>query len=643
MWRSPGDQPAWARPSLLIVALVAGIAYAWHSNSAYVEPFYGAAARSMSSSWRDFVFGAFDPAGTVTVDKLPGALWLQALSLRAFGFHVWAVVLPQVLEGLVTILVLYRAVRRLAGPVAGITAAVVLALTPVTVALNRGNVSDSLLILLTVLAADAVSAALLKGRLRWLLLAGAWVGLAFQAKMLQAWLVLPGLAGAYLLAGAGPLRRRLAHLSLAGLLTLVVSLSWMSAVSLVPAHDRPFVDGTRNDSLFSQVFSYNGVSRLGNVGLEAPIQAAGFIVRLSVDELPDAGAARIRPSWHRLLAGLFGRDVGWLYPAALISLIGVLATLRGAGRRAPERACVVLWGLWLLVLFVFFSKGVYLNSYYVAAISPAIAALCGTGVALAARRWQDRRTRAWVAVAVLTSVAYGIYLLRGASGVPAWLIALAACLAVAGSLLALRRTLPHGVSSLPAAIACALLLPAVASALVVKDGLGPFNAPYEPTHAAQAPQLQYARARAALARLSREAPAPIVLGTYSSMLAAPYILASGREILPIGGFRGSIPAPTLAQLQHDVAAGRVRSFLIPLSPASSDPRILWILSSCQRVGGPSPRDPIRVALYRCAGAARLSASTARRSRGRQVPGSGSQGVPCLPAACWDPARRGRRR
>src|ERR1700733_8430820 len=80
----------------------------------------GAAARSMSESWHDFIFGAFDPAGTVTVDKLPGELWLQALSLRVFGFHIWALVLPQVVEGVLTILVLYRAVRRLAGPAAGL-------------------------------------------------------------------------------------------------------------------------------------------------------------------------------------------------------------------------------------------------------------------------------------------------------------------------------------------------------------------------------------------------------------------------------------------------------------------------------------------------------------------------------------------
>ena len=141
-----------------------------------------------------------------------------------------------------------------------------LAVTPITVLLNRGNVSDSLLILLLVLAADATSAALLAGSLPQLLLAGVWVGLAFQTKMIQAWLALPALAAAYLLAApAAKLRTRCAHVALAGLVTAVVSLSWMTAVSLVPSHDRPYVDGSPNDSLYAQVFDYNGLaSRTGD-------------------------------------------------------------------------------------------------------------------------------------------------------------------------------------------------------------------------------------------------------------------------------------------------------------------------------------------------------------------------------------------
>jgi 4-amino-4-deoxy-L-arabinose transferase-like glycosyltransferase len=343
-WRSPSHQPSWARPALLGAACLAGLAYAWGSDNAYLEPFYGGAARSMSNNWHDFIFGAFDPAGTMTVDKLPGALWLQALSLRVLGFHVWAVVLPQILEGVATILVLYRAVRRLAGPVAGITAAIVLAVSPVTVALNRGNVSDSLLILLTVLAADATSSALLSGRLRTLLLAGVWVGLAFQAKTMQAWLVLPALAVAYLVAAPRRRRVRLEHVALAGLVTVAVSLSWMTVVSLVPAHERPYVDGTQNDSVYSQVFDYNGIDRIDHQKAFASAgPPAAFIVRLAQEgHALNSQTLQIKPSWHRLLSGPFGHDDGWLLPAALIAIVCVLLERRHTGRRDPQRAAIVL-------------------------------------------------------------------------------------------------------------------------------------------------------------------------------------------------------------------------------------------------------------------------------------------------------------
>jgi 4-amino-4-deoxy-L-arabinose transferase-like glycosyltransferase len=232
------------RLALAAIAALAGVLYAWAINHGTLEEYYYAAAvRSMSMSWHDFIFGAFDPAGTLTLDKLPGAFWFQALSVRAFGMHVWAIFLPQVIEGILTVLVLYRAVARLAGPAAGLIAALVLAVSPATVALDRGNISDSLLILLLVLAADAVSGAIAAGRPRGtlsrLVLAGVWVGLAFQAKEIEAWMVLPALGLAYLLAGPGPGRRRAGQLAVAGVVVALVSVSWMTAVSLVPAADRP--------------------------------------------------------------------------------------------------------------------------------------------------------------------------------------------------------------------------------------------------------------------------------------------------------------------------------------------------------------------------------------------------------------------
>jgi 4-amino-4-deoxy-L-arabinose transferase-like glycosyltransferase len=609
----------------LTITAIAGLTYAWGMNGAALEAFYGAAARSMSSSWHDFFFGAFDPAGTVSVDKLPGALWPQALSLRVFGFHTWAIVLPQVVEGMLTMLVLYRAVRRLAGPRAGLVAAVIVATSPVTVALNRGNVADSLLILAIVLAADATSAALGtsfkesgtpdapldtaldRGRLRSLLLAGVWVGLAFQAKMTVAWLVLPALAGAYLLAAPPRLRTRLAHVALAGAVTAVVSLSWMTVVSLVPAHDRPYVDGTQNDSVFSQTFDYNGIARLrhGSGVFAGAGHPAPFLVRVSQTS---AGPIHsIRPSWHRLLSGPFGRDDGWLLPAALIAAIAVLATRRRESRRDPLRAAVVLWGLWLIVLGAFFSAGGYPNSYYVAALSPAIGALCGIGLEVA-WRWRERLVaQACLAGAMLASVGYGIHLLDGGADVPGWLIPVAVCAALAGVLALatarLRSTLKAPAGGVVAlTLACALLLPGVTSALMVIRGLGPFAAPYEPSSATVS-RGEAARTRTLdeqiVEELSLTYGTPIPMATDSSILAAPYILATGREILPIGGFQGGIPAPTLIQLRRYIDSGQVRAFLLPRT--SDDPRVVWIHTHCaapaeSASGGHGP-----TALYDCGG------------------------------------------
>jgi 4-amino-4-deoxy-L-arabinose transferase-like glycosyltransferase len=585
--RSPPDQPRWARPTLIAIATVAGVAYAWGMNGAALEVYYGAAARSMSTSWHNFLFGAFDPAGTVSIDKLPGSLWPQALLLRIVGFHVWAIVLPQVIEGVSAILVLYRAVRRLAGPLAGITAAAALATSPVTVALNRGNVADSLLILLLVLAADATSSALLSGRLRTLLLAGVWVGLAFQAKMLAAWLVLPALAATYLLAAPASVRVRVLHLALAGLVTFAVSLSWMTAISLVPSHERPYVDGTQNDSIFSQTFTYNGIARLERRNVYAGAgHPAAFLVHLSEREASPTHA--VKPSWHRLLDGLFGRDDGWLLPAALIAAAYALIARRRAGRRDPFRAAVVLWGIWLLVLAAFFSAGGYPNSYYVAALSPAIGALCGVGAALAARAVDGVGLRATLAAATLCSAGYGVYLLRGGTAVPGWLIPVATIVAAAGAgaLLVARAAavLRSPASRVVLALACVLLLPGVASTLIVVRGLGPFAAPYEPASAtvsrASARRSRILSAQA-IAQLTAQYGTPIPLAVDSSILAAPFILATGSEVLPIGGYQGGAPAPSLGDLRRRITAGEVRAFIVPT--ISSDPRVIWISSHCKPV------------------------------------------------------------
>jgi 4-amino-4-deoxy-L-arabinose transferase-like glycosyltransferase len=263
LWRSPAGQPRWARPALLGIAAVAGVLFAWNLSDAGYATFYSVAVKSMSVSWKAFFYGALDPGATVTIDKLAGSFVPQALSARVFGYHQWSLALPQVIEGVVAVLVMYRVVRRWVGPVAGLVAAGLLGLTPVVTSMFGHAMEDGALTVCLVLAVDAYQRAVNHARLRSLLLAGVWVGVGFQCKMLQAWMVVPALAVGYLVVAPVSWRRRLLHVGAAGVVLVAVSASWIALYTVTPAVDRPYVDGSTNNSAFAMVVGYNGLERFG--------------------------------------------------------------------------------------------------------------------------------------------------------------------------------------------------------------------------------------------------------------------------------------------------------------------------------------------------------------------------------------------
>jgi 4-amino-4-deoxy-L-arabinose transferase-like glycosyltransferase len=590
----------------LAIAALAALAYGWGMGNVNLEPFYGSAARSMSESWYNWFFGSVDPWGTVTVDKLPGALWVQALSLRVFGFHLWALVLPQVIEGTLTVLVLYRAVRRLAGCGAALVAAAVLAASPVTVLLNRGNISDSLLVLLLVLAADATSNALANGRVRSLVLAGVWVGLAFQTKKLQAWLVLPALYLAYLIAApSAPFLRRLGHVALSAVAVIVVSLSWMTAVSLVPAHDRPYVDGSCDNSVFSQVFLYNGLDRysgseLSQAGCTKPwsYQSAAFEGGLA----PGLNAAQVPPGWNRLLTGLFGRDDAWVVVPSLAAAAALLLRRRrgrlerGASQRSrtdPMWASALLWTTWLLVAGAFFSLGHYLLPYYVAALMPPMAALCGLGFSLA---WRDRhRTGARLAVVLIVAAGatYALWLLPSSFGVRPAVIAstvVVAALAMAtlgASLIRGQRAARSVEVGLVLSGVALLIGSAWATGTAVATGLGPFDIPYEPSgvvyHSQVLPRLERRDWPTINRRIENLPPDVSAEAIEGSALAGYLIMATGREFLPVGGFSGQVPVPSLPRFVRYVKKGRVGLVNVAVRPLTNNPDMRWVVTHCARL------------------------------------------------------------
>ena len=460
---SPPDHvrgnPPWVRPALAALLLATALLYLWGLGaSGWANSFYSAAVQAGSVSWKAFFYGSSDAANSITVDKTPVSLWLMALSVRIFGLSSWSILVPQALLGVASVGVLYAAVRRWYGPVAGLVAGAVLAVTPVATLMFRFNNPDALLVLLLVAAAYATVRAVETASTRWIVLAGALVGFGFLTKMLQAFLVVPVLAGVYLLAAPTKLWRRIWQVLLAGLAVLVSAGWWVAIVELVPAGARPYIGGSQGNSILELTLGYNGLGRItgdeeGSVGGGGRMGGGG----------PFSGQS----GWLRMFDTEVGGQISWLLPAALILLVAGLVLAGRAARTDRRRAGLLLWGGWLLVTGLIFSfmSGIF-HPYYTAALAPAVGALVGIGVTLL---WRERTTpvagrRATAATGVLAATlavtAWWSWRLLGRSAdwYP-WLrtAVLAVGLAVA-ALLVLGRRLPRRVAPVVLALGAAAAL-----------------------------------------------------------------------------------------------------------------------------------------------------------------------------------------
>ena len=581
-----------------IVALAASM-YGWEAAHAEYHAFYAVAVRSMTTGGRAFLFGALDPNASITIDKIPGFLWPQALSALAFGFHPWSLALPQALEGVVTVLALASAVRQWIGARAGLLAAGILALTPVAASLFGKVLEDAALTCALVLAAAAWQRAVLTGRLRWLALCGVWVGLGFQAKMMQAWAVLPAFAIAYLIAAPPRRLTRLWQTAAAGAVCAAASLSWVIITTLTPAADRPYIDGSTNNSALAMVFGYNGLARFSSVG----VSAAGTG---SVAAAQGGNFGESTNGWFKLLEHNLASQVGWLYPVAAA---GILLGLwrRGRSRTDQVRAGTLMWTGWLLLTGLALSAGSVPHSTYVVALAPPLAALSSYALIRVVAMYRSAQTRPQrLALPALTAVtlAWAVYLSAAfPSFVPGIALPLAAlAVTVVAVAVVARRiggTRPDFVAW-PAALCCALMLavPAMWSLSVFdakyagssgNANAGGFTArmfhfpatPSETTASAHSPKSRSATAAgaafnpfnpptdltAAQDRLltyltAHRDGARYLLATESWSTATPYILDDAASVLPMGGFSGAASFPQPQQFKSMVSAGEVRYVLL---------------------------------------------------------------------------------
>ncbi|MEP6624621.1 MAG: glycosyltransferase family 39 protein, partial [Acidimicrobiia bacterium] len=403
-WRGDPDDPAWIRPALLALLTATAVLYIWGlSGSGFGNSFYAAAVQAGTKSWKAFFYGSSDASNFITVDKAPASLWPAVVAARIFGVNSWSILVPQAIEGVAAVGVLYLTVRRWSGPAAGLIAGAVFASTPVATLMFRYNNPDALLALCLVLGAYWLTRAIEDGRTKWVVLTGLALGFAFLAKELQALLVIPGFGAAYLLAAPGTIWRRTRQGFVMAIAMVVGAGWWIAIVVLTPAASRPYIGGSTNNSFWNVLFGYNGFGRL--TGNETG----------SVGAAPGGPGTTGRwgaTGWTRMFNSQFGGEASWLLPAALALLaIGLVVTIRRA-RTDRTRAALVVWGGWLLVTGVAFSfgKGI-IHEYYAVALAPAIGALVGVGTHLL---W--RHKRAWWSrlsmVAVLAlSVGWGLRLL----------------------------------------------------------------------------------------------------------------------------------------------------------------------------------------------------------------------------------------
>jgi len=464
------------------ITLVAAILRLTQIGKVPPDPFYDAAVRSMTLSWHNFFFGAFEPGASVSIDKPPVDLWLQVASVKLLGFTSTTLKLPEALAGIASVPLLYEAVRRLWSATAGIAAAASLAILPIEVITARSDTMDAVMMALLVLALLLIARAIETGRIVWLLGGAAALGIAFDVKLLESLVAVPGLFVLAALGMPGTVGRRAAQLAAAGAVYVVVALAWLTATLLVPPHDRPYAIGSTNGSAWNAAFVFNGKDRISGKSVEpqGTVYEPGHVYPTATqaerDHIPI-----IPPSATRLLARigpLSGQRLGMeILIGLILGIPALLLGIRGppAGETPPEggrepgeptvplrtrRAAAAGIAVWMLVGLVLFSHMARLHPRYVEGFTPAVAALLGIGLAWATAP-RGRLRLAALAVAMVVTVYYAERLLYGTEAV--WVVVLAGALAaLAAALLARRARSVRARGALTAATLAAALVAVLA-------------------------------------------------------------------------------------------------------------------------------------------------------------------------------------
>ncbi len=630
----------------LILLLAAFLRFYHLGESGVGNQYYAAAVKSMLQSWHNFFFVAFEPGGSVSVDKPPLGFWVQCLSAYFLGVNGFALALPNALAGVFSVFIVYKLVRRPFGPWAGLAAALALAVTPVAVSAERNNTIDGLLVFVLLLAAWVALQSVYTRKVGWLFLGMFLVGVGFNIKMLQAYLILPGLYALYFFAARFKWWKKILHLAAATLLLLVISFSWAVIVDLTPPENRPYVGGSENNTVMELIFGHNGISRLIGGGLNRvragaprqPVQNPPYgpgNVQPPMQNLPpgnvtpppppygqqppvgayprpplpgsqvypgQSGSGNVMdvgtPGSLRLFTFPLVGEIGWILPFVLMGIFIVIAAL-WKQPLGEKHAALLLWAGWLLpeALYFTYSTGI-MHAYYMIMMGAPLAALFAmTGWAL----WQLFQKRKWPALGLLALLAGGTILfqavtMNGRTSAAGWTTAGAFLLLGAGLLLAAaaRTRVRLATVGLSLALIAVLLAPGLWSLLTTLNPAPnmalPYSGPAQETGGR--PSVQVRRGNDVFVNpllldflLENYRGEKYLVATLNANQAAPFILATGLPVFTFGGFGGMdiiVDADGLAEM---VAAGELR-FVLGQGLEQRQDVFLWLQQNCPVVQTP---------------------------------------------------------
>ncbi|EAC6872335.1 phospholipid carrier-dependent glycosyltransferase [Listeria monocytogenes] len=622
---------------IMVIAIFFNFYGIWKDDT--VNPYYTAAVTSMVQNFHNFFYGAFDPAGFITVDKPPVALWLQAISALIFGVHGWSVILPQALAGVGSVILLYVLVKPRFGAWAARITALIMALTPIAVAVTRTNNMDAILVFVLLLATFFLFKAVHRAKIGWLLLSFALIGVGFNVKMLQAFMVVPAFLLFYFIATKLSWRKKLVQLVIALVLMLAVSVSWAVVVDQTAASERPYIGSSQTNSVLELAFGYNGMERLlgqetgtgssGNMEMGAPPSVNSTDSNSTTPPSPPSGSMQdganggTPPQGNngapptsgpgnvansggngskmtgstgmfgtgnagplRLFQTALGDQISWFLPLAIIDMLAIFLAYRNENKRiyhlTSKQKEMVFWAAWLIPVAGFFSIAGFFHHYYLIMLAPPIAVLSGVGIVALFRLYQDKENwqRFLLPVAVALTGSLQAFFVAAYLPILAVIIGIAAL--ITSITIIVLRPQPSTLTAKITALALAILLiaPTYWSLTPILYG-GNSSLPEAGPQLKQSSGGGFADASVDSDLISylqkNNTGETYLFGTTDATTAGPYIIKTKEAVMALGGFNGTDPTLTVKQLKQMIQAGEIKYFYLPSNSKASDSDVVkWI-------------------------------------------------------------------